>query len=81
MPTICIYEEFKTSCKFSFVIFLIHFVCVLHVGMAHEIAVKHVHLIHEKDGDEMTPLQLLSCSPPVFGQKNFIMRMIYKGIV
>ncbi|KAI3718661.1 hypothetical protein L6452_19540 [Arctium lappa] len=48
--------------------------------MAHEIAVKHEHLIHETDGDEMTPLQLLSCSPPIFGQKSFFMRMIYKVI-
>ncbi|KAI7746082.1 hypothetical protein M8C21_024647, partial [Ambrosia artemisiifolia] len=39
--------------------------------MAHEIASKYPHLINEKDGDEMTPLQLLSCSPPVFGPKNF----------
>ncbi|KAI3718660.1 hypothetical protein L6452_19539 [Arctium lappa] len=48
--------------------------------MAHEIAVKHEHLIHETDGDEMTPLQLLSCSPPIFGQKSFFIRMIYKVI-
>ncbi|KAJ9563003.1 hypothetical protein OSB04_008163 [Centaurea solstitialis] len=48
--------------------------------MAHEIAVKHEHLIHEKDGDDMTPFQLLSCSPPIFGQKSFFMRMIYKVI-
>lgn len=48
--------------------------------LAHEIAVKHGHLIHEKDGDEMTPLQLLACSPPEFGPKSFFMRMIYKLI-
>ncbi|KAJ0568290.1 putative ankyrin repeat-containing domain-containing protein [Helianthus annuus] len=46
--------------------------------LAHEIAVKHPHLINENDVDEMTPLQLLSCSPPVFGPKSFLMRMIYK---
>ncbi|KAM0056641.1 putative ankyrin repeat-containing domain, PGG domain, ankyrin repeat-containing domain superfamily [Helianthus debilis subsp. tardiflorus] len=48
--------------------------------LAHEIAVKHPHLINENDVDEMTPLQLLSCSPPVFGPKSFLMRMIYKLI-
>ncbi|GJW73532.1 ankyrin repeat-containing protein [Tanacetum coccineum] len=46
--------------------------------LAHEIAVKHGHLIHEKDGDDMTPLQLLSCSPPIFGPKSFCMRILYK---
>ncbi|KAJ0702462.1 putative PGG domain, ankyrin repeat-containing domain superfamily [Helianthus annuus] len=48
--------------------------------LAHEIASKHPHLMNEKDGDEMTPLQLLSCSPPVFGPKTFFKRMIYKLI-
>ncbi|KAJ0781370.1 putative ankyrin repeat-containing domain superfamily [Helianthus annuus] len=48
--------------------------------LAHEIAVKHPHLITEDDGDEMTPLQLLSCSLPVFGRKSYLMRMIYKGM-
>ncbi|KAI3725328.1 hypothetical protein L1987_65113 [Smallanthus sonchifolius] len=48
--------------------------------MAHEIAVKHPHLINENDCDEMTPLQLLSVSPPEFGPKRFFKRMIYKVI-
>ncbi|KAI3776331.1 hypothetical protein L1987_46107 [Smallanthus sonchifolius] len=48
--------------------------------MAHEIAVKHPHLINENDCDEMTPLQLLSVNPPEFGPKRFFKRMIYKVI-
>ncbi|KAL4585382.1 hypothetical protein LXL04_010001 [Taraxacum kok-saghyz] len=45
--------------------------------MAHEIAVKHKHLIHEKDEDEMTPLQLLSCRTLDTPPKNFFVRLIY----
>ncbi|KAI3765290.1 hypothetical protein L2E82_15320 [Cichorium intybus] len=48
--------------------------------MSHELAVKHKHLIDEKDEDEMTPLQLLSCrqleSPPT----NFLVSIIYKAL-
>ncbi|KAM0071088.1 hypothetical protein Hdeb2414_s0001g00020811 [Helianthus debilis subsp. tardiflorus] len=47
--------------------------------LAREIAVRHPHLITEDDGDEMTPLQLLSCSLP-FGPKSYFMCMIYKGL-
>nr|KAJ0212750.1 hypothetical protein LSAT_V11C400181290 [Lactuca sativa] len=45
--------------------------------MCHEIAVKHKHLIHEKDEDGMTPLQLLSCRPLEPPPDNFFVRIIY----
>ncbi|GJY72214.1 ankyrin repeat-containing protein [Tanacetum coccineum] len=47
--------------------------------MAYEIAVRHKHLITEKDEDEMTPLQLLSCRPLDTSSVNFFTRFIYKG--
>nr|GEU63500.1 ankyrin repeat-containing protein At5g02620-like [Tanacetum cinerariifolium] len=48
--------------------------------MAHEIAVRHKHLITEKDEDEMTPLQLLSCRPLDISSTNFFTRFVYKAI-
>ncbi|KAI7734362.1 hypothetical protein M8C21_026977, partial [Ambrosia artemisiifolia] len=50
------------------------------LSLAHEIAIRHPQLINDDDGDEMTPLQILSCSPPVFGPKSYFIRMIYKVI-
>lgn len=37
--------------------------------LAYQIALNYGHLIGEKDGDGMTGLQLLSCSPSVFKQE------------
>ncbi|KAI3818889.1 hypothetical protein L1987_12710 [Smallanthus sonchifolius] len=48
--------------------------------MAHEISVKHKYLIHEKDEDKMTPLQLLSCRKLEVCPTNFFVRMIYNLI-
>ncbi|KAK9065253.1 hypothetical protein SSX86_016636 [Deinandra increscens subsp. villosa] len=48
--------------------------------MAHEIATKHTFLMKEKDEDQMTPLQLLSCRELNLCPTNFFKRMIYKLI-
>ncbi|KAJ0434594.1 putative ankyrin repeat-containing domain, PGG domain, ankyrin repeat-containing domain superfamily [Helianthus annuus] len=48
--------------------------------MAHEIAVRHKHLIHEKDEDNMTPLQLLSSRKLEVCPTNFFKKQIYKLI-
>ncbi|PWA42679.1 ankyrin repeat-containing domain, PGG domain protein [Artemisia annua] len=48
--------------------------------MSHEIAVRHKHLIAEKDEDEMTPLQLLSCRPLDISSANFFKRLVYNAI-
>nr|XP_043625570.1 ankyrin repeat-containing protein ITN1-like [Erigeron canadensis] len=50
------------------------------IGMAHEIAIKHKRLIHEKDEGEMTPLQLLSCRQLNLFPKRYITRKIYNLI-
>ncbi|KAL8229559.1 hypothetical protein R6Q57_014459 [Mikania cordata] len=48
--------------------------------MAHGIATRHKHLMNEKDEDEMTPLQVLSCQKLETCSTNVFVHMIYNLI-